>query len=303
MGKNPNEFEIKSFAIEGVKLDIFNSYRVFLNQNSKEKLSNSNFIETIKPFLTFYRDLPEYSKNTKRLSKEALSVRNAISISKDPEQSFFEDFPAALNCSISEIQSTKKGLQNYITKLQTAIKEIRTCHDELVNRLEHFIQTDILGEVIPFKAYQTKLQVRYEALRRHLLLPNQRIFIQRLDSQIEDKKSWLNSLVQCLIDNTLERIKDEDEIRIYDKFKSMILELDSLTVLSESDFNESREDIVDLQINSFSDGISKKIVRLPKNRKNEVDNIQEVLKKGLSNDNSLNIAALTNLLREMIKNE
>jgi hypothetical protein len=83
----------------------------------------------------------------------------------------------------------------------------------------------------------------------------------------------------------------------------MILELDSLTVLSESDFNESREDIVDLQINSFSDGISKKIVRLPKNRKNEVDNIQEVLKKGLSNDNSLNIAALTNLLREMIKNE
>jgi replication initiation and membrane attachment protein DnaB len=42
---------------------------------------------------------------------------------------------------------------------------------------------------------------------------------------------------------------------------------------------------------------------LPKNRKIEVDNIQEVLKKGLSNDNSLNIAALTNLLREMIKNE
>lgn len=301
MGKNPDEFEIKCFAIEGVKLDIFNSYRIFLNQNSKEKLTNTNFIETIKPFLTFYKDLPEYTRKTKRLSKEALAIRNAISSSKDPEQSFFEDFPSALNYSISEIQNSKKGLQNYITKLQTAIRELRTCYDELINRLELFVQSDIIAEEISFEVYKENLQNRYKKLRRHLLLPNQRIFVQRLDSQIEDKKAWLNSLVQCLINNTLDKIKDEEEILIYDKFKSMILELDSLTTLSKSDFKEDKEDVFDLQINSFFDGISKKIVRLPKNKKNEVNNIQLELKKKLSKDNSLNIAALTNLLKEILK--
>lgn len=299
--KNPNDFEIKTFAIEGVKLNIFNSYRLFLNQNSKEKLTNSNFIETIKPFLTFYRGLPEYSKNTKRLSKEALAIRNAISSSKDPEQTFFEDFPAALGYSINKIESSKKDLQNYTISLQNAIRDLRSCYDELINRIEGFIQSEIIGENLEFEIYKGNLQNRYKKLRRHLLLPNQKIFVQRLDSEIEDKKAWLNSLVQALINTTLDKIKDEEEILIYDKFKSMILELDSLTNLSKSDFHEDKEDVFDLQINSFFDGISKKIVRLPKSKKTEVNNIEADIRKKLSKDNSLNIAALTNLLKEMLK--
>lgn len=299
--KNPEEYEIKTFSIEGVKLDIFNSYRLFLNQNSKEKLTNANFIETIKPFLTFYKDLPEYSKNTRRLTKEALEIRNAISSSKDPEKTFFEDFPMALGFSEGNLQSSKNDLQKYTIKLQTAIRDIRTSFDELINRVELFIQSDLIAKDVPFEVYKENLQHRYKKLRRHLLLPNQRIFMQRLDSQIDDKKAWLNSLVQALINTTLDKIKDEEEILIYDKFKGMILELDSLTSLSKSDFKEDKEDVFDLQINSFFDGISKKLVRLPKNKKQEVNSIQEDLRKKLSADNSLNIAALTNLLKELIK--
>jgi len=301
MGKDPGEYQIKSFDIAGVKLDIFNSYRLFLNQNSKQKLSNSNFIETIKPFLTFYKELPEYSKNTKRLSKEALDIRNAISSSKDPEKSFFEDFPAALGYSIENIKESKKDLQAYIISLQNAIREIRTCYDELTNRIELFIQADVVGEEMSFEQYKQELQKRYKQLRRHLLLPTQKSFVQRLDSQIDDKKAWLNSLVQALINTTLDKIKDEDEILIADKFKSMILELDSLTTLSKSDFNEDKEEVFDLQINSFFHGISKKLVRLPNNKREQVNSIQAQLKKNLSKDNTLNIAALTNLLKEILK--
>lgn len=303
MGKDPDEFEIKSFSLEGVKLDIFNRYRIFLNQTSREKLSNSNFIETIKPFLTFYKDLPEYSKNTNRLTKGALAIRNAIASSKDPETTFFEDFPNALGFSIDSIKTSQKDLQDYIVKLQTAIREIRTCYDELITRIELFIQSDIVGEEVSFDIYKESLQNRFKKLRRHLLLPIQRVFIQRLDSQIEDKRAWLNSLVQALINTTLDKIKDEDEILIADKFKSMILELDSLTTLSKSDFREDKEEVFDLQINSFFDGLSKKLVRLPNSKKAEVTNLQAQLKKNLSKDTSLNIAALTNLLKEMLKNE
>src|SRR6185503_16419385 len=48
--KDPDEFEIKTFDIGGVKLDIFNSYRIFLNQQQELKLTGKSFIETIKPF-------------------------------------------------------------------------------------------------------------------------------------------------------------------------------------------------------------------------------------------------------------
>lgn len=303
MGKDPQGFEIKSFDIEGVKLNIFNSYRLFLNQTSKEKLSNKNFIETIKPFLTFYKDLPEYSKNTNRISVEAQNLRNAISNSKDPEKTFFEDFPLALGFTIDKIQESSESLQKYSIDLQNAIKEVRNSYEDLVNRIELFIQEEIIGEQIPFEEYKELLQKRFLKLRRHLLLPTQRIFVQRLDSKIDDKKAWLNSLVQALLNKTLEKISDEEEIVIADKFKSMILDLDSLTMLSKSDFKEEKEDVFDLQINSFFDGMKKKLVRLPKNKKEEVNNIQTELKKGLSKDISLNIAALTNLLKEILKNE
>ena len=299
--KDPDKFEIKTFAIEGVQLDIFNSYRLVLNQNTKKELSNTNFIETIKPFLTFYKGLPDYSKTTKRVSKEALGIRNTITASKDPEHTFFEAFPLALGYTTADLQQSSNGLNKYVTKLQNAIRELRICYDELINRVEFFIQNDIVGESVPFEEYKESLQDRYKKLRRHLLLPNQRIFVQRLDSQIDDKKAWLNSLAQALINTTLDKMKDEEELVLYDKFKSMILDLDSLTNLSKSDFKEDKEDIFDLQINSFVDGISKKLVRLPKNKKQEVNNIQEAIKKDLSKDKTLNIAALTNLLKEMLK--
>lgn len=299
--KNPERFEIKTFVIEGVKLDIFNSYRVFLNQDSKDKLSNTNFIETIRPFLTFYKSLPDYSKNTKRLTKEGMRIRDAIASSKDPEQTFFEDFPQALNYSISKIQSSSENLQNYSIKLQDAVKDLRTSYDELINRVEDFILIDIIGEELAFEDYKKNLQSRYKKLRRHLLLPHQRVFIQRLDSEIDDKKAWINSLVQALINKTLDKINDAQEIVIYDKFKEMIVDLDSLTNLSKSDFKEDKEDVFDVQINSFFDGISKKMVRLPKNKKAQIDVIQENMKKQLSTDSTLNIAALTNLLNEIIK--
>ncbi|MBI1692598.1 MAG: hypothetical protein FYV88_3210, partial [Bacteroidetes bacterium] len=37
---------------------------------------------TIKPFIVFYKQLPEYSKQTKRLSAAALKIRQAIATSK-----------------------------------------------------------------------------------------------------------------------------------------------------------------------------------------------------------------------------
>jgi hypothetical protein len=109
IAKYPEKYTIKTFDIEGVKLDIFNSYRIFLNQATESKFNNESFIETIKPFITFYKGLPEYSKQTKRLSSSALKIRTAITISKDPEETFFEAFPNALGVSL--ITLTKRRLK------------------------------------------------------------------------------------------------------------------------------------------------------------------------------------------------
>ena len=299
--KEPAEYEIKAFDIEGVKLDVFNSYRVLLDQPTKGKVSNQTFIETIKPFIKFYRDLPEYSKNTKRLGKESRAIRDAITHSKDPEHIFFEDFPQALGYSISKLQASKTDLTDYTKKLQKAIKELRNSYEELVNRFESFIQDDIIGETIPFEDYQEALQKRYKKLRVHLLLPNQKTFILRLNSALPDRKAWLNSLALATVGNNLEKLKDEEEPMLFDKLKSMVLELDTLTTLSKSDFVEDKEDVIGLEISTFNDGVNKKVIRLPKNKRKEVQSIEQLIKKQMSSDKTVNMVALANILKELFK--
>ncbi|OXG00670.1 hypothetical protein B0A63_08780 [Flavobacterium johnsoniae UW101] len=300
IAKVPKDFEVKSFALEGVKLDIFNSYRKFLNIDSNNNGSAQTFIETIKPFLVFYRALPDYSKETKRLSKESLAIREAIANSKDPEQSFFEDFPTALGYSVSKIQKDRSELQHFIIQLQDSIKEIRNCFDELVNRFESFLQDKYFDQPLAFEDYQAKFQKRYKNLHRHLLLNSQKSFVQRLDSQIEDKKAWLNSLAQSLMGKSLEKFKDEDELLLYDKFSDMILSLDSLNRISMVKFNEEKEIAIDLQINSFGEGMTNKIIRLPKGKTKDVNVLEEKIKEMLSKDKSIDLAAVTAVLKSLL---
>lgn len=300
ISKLPEDFKVKAFALDGVKLDIFNSYRKFLNIDLNKNGNAQTFIETIKPFLVFYRGLPEYSKQTNRLSKGSISIRNAIANSKDPEQSFFEDFPTALGYSVAKIQRDRAELQHFIVQLQDSIKEIRNCFDELVNRFESFLQDKYFDKPIVFEEYKIKFQKRYTNLHRHLLLNSQKSFVQRIDSQIEDKKSWLSSLAQSLTGKSLEKFKDEDELLLYDKFTDMILDLDSLNRISKSKFDEKKEVALDVQINSFEGGMTNKVIRLPKGKSKEVENLEAKIKEILSKDKSVDLAAITTVLKDLL---
>lgn len=301
IAKYPEKYTIKTFDIEGVKLDIFNSYRTFLNQSTELKFNNNSFIETIKPFITFYKGLPEYSKQTKRLSASALKIRTAIASSKDPEEIFFDAFPNALGISLRTLQNEKSKLQSYTTNLQNAVRELRTSYDGLVKRFEEFICNEFIGQTVDFEDYKGQLQSRFKKLKKHLLLANQKTFVQRIDSLLDDKKAWLNSIAQAVIGKTLENFSDEDEIMLYEKFKSTIFELDSLTNISKGDIDEANEEVIGIKIDTFFSAINPKIVRVPKNKATEIEQIKLVLKNNLSKDKTSNIAAVLNLLKELLQ--
>ncbi len=301
IAKYPEKYSIKTFDIEGVKLDIFNSYRTFLNIATEQKFDNNSFIETIKPFIVFYKQLPDYSKNTKRLSPSAIKIRKAIATSKDPEETFFDAFPSALGLTLSALQQDKSKLQNFTTSLQDSVRELRSAYDELIKRFEDFICSEFVGQTSDFEEYKVYLQKRFTQLKKHMLLSNQKTFVQRLDSPLDDRKAWLNSIVQAVTNKTLEAFSDEDEILLYEKFKAMILELDSLTKISKSDIDESKEEVIGVKIDSFFSKIDPKVVRVPKNKSKEIEQLKNELKNKLGKDNTSNVAAVLNLLKELLQ--
>jgi len=118
---------------------------------------------------------------------------------------------------------------------------------------------------------------------------------------IDDKKAWLTSLAQVVTGRALDLFSDEDEILLYEKFKSMIFELDSLTKISISDIDENKEEIIGVKIDSFFGKIDPKVVRIPKNKMEEIERLKSELKNMLGSDKTSNIAAVINLLKELLK--
>lgn len=303
VSKDPADYEIKIFDIEGVKLDIFNRYRILLNQSEQEKPTNNTFIETIRPFLTFYRDLPAYAKHTRSLSKKTLALRDAIAFSESPEETFFEDFPGALGFTIPQLQKSEKELAAFVSQLQQSIREIRSSFNDLVNNFEAFIQEEIIGSQSVFPAYKENLQERFSGLKRHLFMPYQRVFVQRIQSELDDRNAWLNSLAQACIGKSLEMMVDEEWPLLTERFKDIVHELDNLSDITKSGFDEDKEIAVKFEVTSFVKGLQRNLVRLPKTKNKELIQLQSVVKAKLSNDRQLNIVMLAQLLEELIRNE
>lgn len=301
VSKQPQDFEIKAFDISGIKLDLFNSYRAFLNIEETNNVTNDSLIELIKPFLVFYVKLPEYNKKTKRISKKAIALREAIALSKEPEKTFFEDFPRAIDISLERIADNPALVKEYISTLQNLVREIRTAYEELINRIENFILSEFIGEEKTFVEYKRILQGRFKALKKHLLLPRQKVFYQRLMSELDARNSWINSICQAVMNGkSLEMISDEDEKVLYENLRDIISELDNLCNLAESDIDLTKEDVFKFEITSFIKGLQRQTLRLPKGKMNEVKLLEKDIKEKLSNDRSTNIALLLKLLQDEI---
>lgn len=299
VSRQPDLFEIKSFDISGIKLDLFNSYRSFLNIEETETVTNDSLIELIKPFLVFYAQLPEYNKKTKRISKQAIILRDAIALSKEPEKTFFEDFPKAMGISLEKIAKNPTLVKDYIDILRALVKEIRTAYEELINRIEAFIQSEFIGSKVSFAEYQEILKRRFKKLKKHLLLPKQKVFYQRLMSELDVRNAWISSICQAVIGKSLDTISDEEETVLYENFRDMIDELDNLCNLVNSDVNLDTEEVFKLEITSFINGLQKYTIRFPKVKTNETKKMEADIKSKLSSDRNVNIA----LLLELLQNE
>jgi len=227
-------------------------------------------------------------------------VRSAIVNSKDPEKTFFEDFPQSLGYSLLQLQEEKQALESYVSSLQNAIRELRSSYSILLSRLELFICNEVMYQKLEFEQYKPKLQNQYKDIKKHLLLPLHKTFLMRLESQIEEKEAWFSSLVQALLNKPLKQVSDEEELILFSKLKNIFLDLDSLTHLSEENYNEKKEEVFKLEITTFGSS-AKRAIKFPKQKVDIVSSLEAELKKHLGKDKTLNIVALANVLKELIE--
>jgi hypothetical protein len=296
--RNPQEYSVKSFELDNLRLNLFNKYRSYLNQDKETTMSNESFIESVRPFLILYKGLTNYSKKTKRLSKEALKLRDAISDAEDPEKIFFEQFPMAIGYNVKELIENEQLFDDYIIKFQKTILEIKDSYNELLNRFENYLTSEILGIKSDFPQYKTLLKKRFSTLKEHQILPSQKTFMLRVNSELDDRDSWLNSICFALLSKPMDRILDSDEDILKEKLSHIVKELDNLSDVYSIDFDKDKEEVYKLAFTSQNDGMKNHLVRISKEQKEEVRKSIAKIEENLELDKQLRIAILTELLKK-----
>jgi hypothetical protein len=300
--RNLKEYTIKSFELNNLRLSLFNKYRDFLKQEITTSFNTDSFIQSIRPLLIFYRDLPDYNKKTNTVSQEARKLREAISKAKDPEKTFFEDFPDALGYSLVELANDNNLFEDYIIDFQNRIEEIKQSFDELLNRFELFICDEIIGKRVPFETYKKHLQHRFSAIKEHQALTRHKIFLLRVTSDLPDRDSYLMSIGQAIVGARLDAIKDSDEVVLKDKFLSIVRELDNLVDLNKVEVSES-EDLVKLELTTPQNGSVDRIIRISNKQRDEVQLISEELAITLNKYQNLKLPILLALLQKELNKE
>ncbi len=125
--KRLSDFSVKAFDVSGIKLELFNKYREFLNKEQGEAITANALMDTIRPFFKFYNGLNTYAKQTNKFDYDVTAkFRNVLATAKDPCKAFLEDIPNALGYNSL---NNSEFVGQYLQLIKTAVHELVICYD------------------------------------------------------------------------------------------------------------------------------------------------------------------------------
>ena len=140
--RSPEPFAVQRFRIVGPRYDVFLKYADLLSRTASITLEKSpNLLTLVKPLGRLVKDLPDYVRKTKHLSRTAQEVLRVIREARQPDHLLFIDIPTA--CGVEPFRIDAKPSNNQITKffdvLRASLAELQRAYPELLHDIQRLI--------------------------------------------------------------------------------------------------------------------------------------------------------------------
>ena len=301
--KHPGEYFIKAFDVTGVKVQIFNQYRKFLNVEAMGSIKSDDFIETIKPFFFFYnKRLNDYAKHTRKFNHEQTAkFRDTLAKAKDPEKTFFEDLPETLGYDKEALQNPKK-VEEFCYVINRAVKELRSCYSDMIDRVEGRL-LDTLGiDSYDYSGYVVTIRQRLANVKEYLLTDRLKEFYQHVMAEFDNRNEWYQSICYTALEQPLERLRDEQEEKLIDSLIMLFRECEKYSDISKVAKYESDE-IYSLDlVSTKGNNIHSQTFRLPESELQKSEELEKNIDKlldGVENDN-VSVCTLLKILNKKL---
>ena len=300
--KHPGDFAVKKFAVDGMKMGFFNQYRRFINLGDEHAITNSNFIETIKPFLSFYVRLNEYTKHTRKFDHEStMRFRDVLANAKDPEKAFFEDLPDALGFT-QEILKQEEFINEYGRIIQRAVKELRTCYTQLIDRIEARLVEGFGLQSYEYSEYIVEVRERLANVKDYLLTGKQREFYHHVMTEYDNRTEWYQSICYTILEQRLDALRDEQEDKLADDLVYLFRECEKYSDISKKVSNTDQNEAYSFDmVTSKGSSVRTQTYVLPEKDKSKAADLEKKINQLLSGDNNVDVCTLLSILSKKMK--
>lgn len=301
--KHPGEYLVKAFDVTGVKVEIFNQYRKFLNVGEIGSIKSDDFIETIKPFFFFYnKRLNYYAKHTHKFNHEqTVRFRDTLAKAKDPEKTFFEDLPEALGYDKEALQDSKK-VQEFCYVINRAVRELRSCYSDMIDRVESKLLETLGIETYDYAEYVVEIRKRLAYVKEYLLTDRLKEFYHHVMTEFDNRTEWYQSICYTALEQPLERLRDDQEEKLIDSLTTLFQECEKYSDISKM-VEDEKDEVYSLDlVSTKGNNIHAQTFRLPESDKvksEELENHIEQLLTGMDNDN-ISVCTLLKILNKKL---
>jgi hypothetical protein len=191
--KAPERFDIQYCKIEGVRAELFERLLAALKIQHPED-REIELLDLVKNLCVFVAQLPVYVRNTKRVSPQALAVRQAILEAREPSKLLFTDLPIACGFDPIEAKSASGApMKNFVKTLKSMLDELRSAFPVLQDRLRAGLRENFMlsGSIEENRA---ALSERAQRVCLTVTEPKFKAFCLRLMDDTLSEFDWLESI-------------------------------------------------------------------------------------------------------------
>ena len=303
--KAPEYFEIQHSEIEGIRASVFDQLIKVLGIQRTSGERTSRILDVVQPLCTFVVELPEYVHNTKKLSQEAIVVRDKLMSAGEPAPLLFRDLPIA--CGYDPFDAAEfiddSRVQDFAEKLKTYLAELRHAYRELLERLKSaiFAAFEVAGGS---SQAREALSSRADVLRVHVTESQLKALCGRLSDRTLAETKWIESVASFIASKPPFYWHDTDEGAFQNElsdFAERFKHIDSI-YFGTADRPEGGEGIR-LAI-TRSDGNERVTVMYPQpEAENELANLQKQIRVLLRSHNRLGLAAIARAVWDEINED
>ena len=286
MLKRPELFSIKKIVSNKVEREVFDTYQGILNSTQIEDnkgLRNVTLLSVVGPLIKFVEALPDYTKNTKKISKEAKKVLSAIQNSTEPMRLLFEEIPEAVGAEINS--GNYNDLQ---ANLCSALEELGQAYPNLIQKIKEAMLSVFNYENIEelYKSQQERIKQMVDVCHETELRAVMKAFLR----EMEDIDEWVKGIAGIVSKKPVKSWDDNDLIAFTAKMKDYADQMEQLQALTSLSSNYLQRDTRLLSIMTPDGNVRREIIYMNGHDQDVQDKVSELLEMPAEKRKSILIA-------------